>query len=396
MKFAHLPDCHLGSWSGHPDMREYSLLAFERAIDLCIKDGVDFILQCGDFFDTSLPSIDVLRRAVTALRKCREAGIPFYMIVGSHDFSPTGKTMVSVLEDAGLLVNIAKGEEQEGKLRLKFTTDSKTGTKLAGIIGKKNSLDREYFECLDHSIENESGRKIFAFHAAITEYKPKGMQMISIPMSYLPKGFSYYASGHVHKRFEGEYEGSPLVYSGVLFPTSFDELEEYASGFYIVDNGEMRWTEVKLFDTMMVKIKADGRTPNDVESEIREKLKNSAGKFVLLKVSGALGSGKPSDVDFHSITQETARNGALSMKINRNAMTSREFEEIKIRHSSSIEEMEKDIISEHEGQLKMPGIDGKNMAYELMNSLKSGKMDGETNAAFEERIISESMKVLLI
>jgi len=73
-----------------------------------------------------------------------------------------------------------------------------------------------------------------------------------------------------------------------------------------------------------------------------------------------------------------------------------EFEEIKIRHSSSIEEMEKDIISEHEGQLKMPGIDGKNMAYELMNSLKSGKMDGETNAAFEERIISESMKVLLI
>ena len=220
--------------------------------------------------------------------------------------------------------------------------------------------------------------------------------MISIPMSYLPKGFSYYASGHVHKRFEGEYEGSPLVYSGVLFPTSFDELEEYASGFYIVDNGEMRWTEVKLFDTMLVKIKADGRTPNDVESEIRDKLKNSAGKFVLLKVSGALGSGKPSDVDFHSITQETARNGALSMKINRNAMTSREFEEIKIRHSSSIEEMEKDIISEHEGQLKMPGIDGKNMAYELMNSLKSGKMDGETNAAFEERIISESMKVLLI
>ena len=176
MKFAHLPDCHLGSWSGHPDMKEYSLMAFERAVDMCIKERVDFILQCGDFFDTSLPSIDVLRRTVLALRKCKESGVPFYMIVGSHDFSPTGKTMVSVLEDAGLLTNIAKGEDADGKLRLRFTIDEKTRTKLTGIIGKRNSLDREYFEMMDRSIENESGHKIFAFHAAITEYKPANIK----------------------------------------------------------------------------------------------------------------------------------------------------------------------------------------------------------------------------
>ncbi|MDI6722955.1 MAG: DNA repair exonuclease, partial [Candidatus Aenigmarchaeota archaeon] len=231
MKFAHLPDCHLGSWSSHPDMREFPLLAFDNAVDVCIKEKVDFMLQCGDFFDTSIPSIDVLKRCVTALRRCKEAGIPFYMITGSHDFSPTGKTMVSVLEDAGLVVNVAKGYEEDGKLRLKFTVDDKTGAKITGIVGRKNSLDRVYFENLDRGIEQHiepegsvsNGFKIFAFHAAITEYKPPHMKdMESIPASYLPGGFDYYAAGHVHKRFAGNYEGKRIVYPGVLFPTSFD------------------------------------------------------------------------------------------------------------------------------------------------------------------------------
>lgn len=392
MKFAHLPDCHLGSWSSHPDMKEYSLLAFEKAVDRCIHEGVDFILQCGDFFDTSLPSIDVLRRTVLALRKCKEKGIPFYMIVGSHDFSPTGKTMVSVLEDAGLLTNIAKGEDAGGKLRLKFTVDGKTGTKLTGIIGRRNALDREYFEVMDRGIEHESGHKIFAFHAAITEYKPANMkEMGSIPLSFLPRNFDYYASGHVHKRFEGEYDGRKVVYPGVMFPTSFDELEEYASGFYIVDDGKLQWTDLKLFDTALVKTGAGGKSPQEVEAEIRKALERARGKFVLLKVSGSLESGKPSDIDFHSLADEAAERGAVACKINRNALTSKEFEEIKVRQSSSIEEMERDIITEHGGQL---GDGGMKLATELMNSLKSGKREDETGDIFEERIKAEGRRVL--
>ncbi len=392
MKFAQFPDCHLGSWSSHPDMKEYPLLAFEKAVNACIKEKVDFILQCGDFFDTSIPGIDVLRRAVSALRKCRDAGIRFYAINGSHDFSPTGKTMLSVLEDAGLLVNVAKGEEHEGKLRLAFTEDP-SGARLTGIVGRRNALDIDYFRNLDRSIEKENGTKIFAFHAAVTEYRPDGMQMESMPLSLLPKGFDHYASGHVHKKFVGEYDGRRLAYAGVLFPTSFDELENYESGFYIFEDGGMRWLDMKLFDTELVRIAADGKRPEDIERETRERLEGAKGKFVLLRVSGTLESGKPTDIDFRSLAEHAMSQGAVSMKMNRNALTTKEFEEIKIRHSSSIEEMEREIIAEHECQIKLGGLDGSTVR-ELMRCLKAEKQENENASAYEERIVSEAKKVL--
>ncbi|MBI2172579.1 MAG: metallophosphoesterase [Candidatus Aenigmarchaeota archaeon] len=395
MKFAQFPDCHLGSWSSQPDMREYPLQAFEKAVGICIKEKVDFILQCGDFFDTSIPGIDALRKAAAVLRKCKEAGIRFYAINGSHDFSPTGKTMLSVLEDAGLLMNVAKGVEENGKFRLSFTEDP-SGARLTGIVGMRNALDSEYFRKLDRSIERGSGMKIFAFHAAITECRPEGMKLESMPMSLLPKGFDHYASGHVHKRLEWEYEGRKVMYAGVLFPTSFDELENYESGFYIFEDGDMRWLDMRLFETKLIRIDADGKRPEDIEREAREKLEGSKGKFVLLRVAGTLESGKPTDIDFHSIINEAIKDGAISIKINRNALTTKEFEEIKIRHSSSIEDMEREIISEHESQIKMAGIENSTAVRELMRCLKAEKQENENASLYEERIISEAKKVLEI
>ena len=101
MRFAHFSDCHLGSWNNHPELRELSVKTFEASIDSCISENVDFILISGDLFDTSLPPVDILRRAVIKFRHCRESGIEIYVIPGSHDFSPTGKTFINVLEEAG-------------------------------------------------------------------------------------------------------------------------------------------------------------------------------------------------------------------------------------------------------------------------------------------------------
>ena len=86
MKFAHMADCHLGSWSNHPDLKDYSIIAFERAIDQCIDEGVDFIIIAGDLFDTSIPPIDVLRRCAAKLRQLKERNIGVYVISGSHDY----------------------------------------------------------------------------------------------------------------------------------------------------------------------------------------------------------------------------------------------------------------------------------------------------------------------
>src|SRR3989338_1262560 len=131
MKFSHLADCHIGGWR-EPKLKNIAAEAFERAIDISIEQNVDFIVISGDLFNTSLPSIDGLKLVVKKLKELNDNYISVYMIAGSHDFSPSGKTMLDVLEQAGLVVNVAKGEEVNGKLRVKFTVEKKTGAKITG------------------------------------------------------------------------------------------------------------------------------------------------------------------------------------------------------------------------------------------------------------------------
>jgi DNA repair exonuclease SbcCD nuclease subunit len=50
MKFAHLSDVHLGSWK-QPEMQELNFDSFRKALDIIIKERLDFVLISGDLFD---------------------------------------------------------------------------------------------------------------------------------------------------------------------------------------------------------------------------------------------------------------------------------------------------------------------------------------------------------
>ncbi|MCL6500747.1 MAG: DNA repair exonuclease, partial [Candidatus Pacearchaeota archaeon] len=106
MRFAHIADCHLGSWR-QPQMAFLNLMSFEKAIDRCLYEKVDFVLVTGDFFDTAIPSVEVMKTAAANLRKLRENGIPCYIIPGSHDYSVSGKSMISVFEEGGLCTDLS-------------------------------------------------------------------------------------------------------------------------------------------------------------------------------------------------------------------------------------------------------------------------------------------------
>ncbi|MCX6711184.1 MAG: DNA repair exonuclease, partial [Candidatus Woesearchaeota archaeon] len=144
MKFAHMADCHIGAWR-EPKLREANLQAFFRAIDICIKEKVDFILISGDLFNTAFPGIDGLKEVVLKLMELKDAGIPAYVVPGSHDFSPSGKTMLDVLENARLFTNVFRGKVENGLLKLKFTEDRKTGAKITGILGRRGLLEQSYY-----------------------------------------------------------------------------------------------------------------------------------------------------------------------------------------------------------------------------------------------------------
>jgi DNA repair protein SbcD/Mre11 len=404
MKFAHFADVHIGSWAD-ARLAEASTKAFIDAVDTCIEQNVDFILISGDFFNTSLPSIDLLKEVTTKLRELSGKKLPVYIIPGSHDFSPTGKTMLDVLENAGLMKNVMRGQpDEEGKIQLKFTKDEKTGAKITGIGGKKGMLDKHYYENLDFTnLENEQGFKIFMFHTAIEEFKPKGMeQMDAVPLSLFPKGFNYYAGGHIHKVFERNEPNYGLItMPGPIFPNSFDELEKLSNGgFYIVEqtenNLEVKHNPVIIHNVFSIKIDADKKSTTEVSDELLASIegKEFFNTIVLVRVVGELKSGKTGDVNFKAFFESAYDKSAAYVAKNTSKLTSKEFEEIKIDYES-VEEIEQKLVDEHAGQSKaFPVEKEKEIAHQLLHSLAKEKEEGETTADFEKRVKEDVSKIL--
>ncbi len=400
MKFAHIADCHIGGWRD-PKLRNVGALAFEKAIDACVEKDVDFVIVSGDLFNTSLPSVDGLKMVVKKLRQLSNRSIPVYLIAGSHDFSPSGKTMLDVLEGAGLFVNVAKGEEVEGRLKLNFTVDSKTGAKITGLLGKKGGLERGYYEALmKEGLEKEEGYKIFLFHSLLSELKPKSLEKVdSHPLSLLPKNFDYYAGGHPHIVTNAKMDGyGTIAYPGPLFPNNFRELEELSSGgFYVVEDGVLEFEPVQIYNVFNIKVDAEHKAPKQVSEEIMDHItgKEFNDTIVTIRVSGILESGKPSDIDFKGIFEKLYEKSAYFVMKNTNALVSKEFEEIKI-DAKDVEDVEERIIKEHIGQINVEGIGDKEVfvTKELMRVLSDSRIEGEKVADFEIRVREDMEKVL--
>jgi len=399
MKFAHMADAHIGAWRD-PKLKDLSMQAFLKAIDLTLAEKVEFILFSGDLFNTSMPGIDYLKETTKKLKELSDKNIPFYTIPGSHDQSPSGKTMIDVLEEAGLIINVVKGEVVENKLKLKFTKDNSSGTLITGLLGKRGMLEKKYYEELDlENLEKESGTKIFMFHTALTELKPKELEkMDSTPISFLPKGFEYYAGGHVHIVRNESLEGyKNIVYPGPLFPANFSELEKLKTGsFFIYNHGKIEKQVVELVKVYDVQVDADRKTPEQVFEEADQLIKGQKfdNTIVLIRVQGKLKTGKPSDVDFKTLFNNIYEEKAFFVMKNTSKLTSEEFEEVKI-NSSSVEEVEKTIIKEHLGQIKTYFSDREEQVTgELMKSLSDEKNEGEKVYEYNDRVRKEVDKIL--
>ena len=401
MKFAHLADCHIGSWRD-PKLKDTSTLAFTKAIDKCIKEKVDFILIAGDLFNTSFPRLDNLKTVVTKFKQLKDMDIPVYIVPGSHDYSPSGKTILDVLEEAGLFVNVFKGTAENGKLKLNFTIDRKTGAKITGILGKRGALEKTYYEKLIlENLEDEKGYKIFLFHSGIDELKPKEMEnIISQPLSLLPKGFDYYAGGHVHIVDDKQIEGyGRIAYPGPLFPNSFAELEKLErGGFYIVEDGNARWEPIQIYNVEKLDVKCDHKTPEEIKNEILNHFKNKElnNTIVLIRLQGVLDEGKPSDINFKEIFNYIYEKSAYFVMKSSHAVSSKEFEEIKT-DARNVDDIEQFLIKEHLGQIKLENLTlekEEELVKNLMKILSAEKQEGENVHDFERRVKEEVSRIL--
>ena len=396
MKFAHLSDVHIGGWR-EPRLRELNILTFKRVIELCIEENVAFVLISGDLFNTSLPPIDLIKEVSADLEKLKRNDIEVYIIPGSHDFSPSNKTMIDVLENAGLCVNVMKVREDHDKLHLDFTID-KTNIKITGIYGRRAGLEKEQYKKLDKSnLESEKGFKIFMFHSLISELKPDFLEMVdSEPLSSLPRNFDYYAGGHPHFILTKKIDGyGTLAYPGATFPNNFSELEKFKhGGFLLIDvNNELTITYVpiKLKEFEGFTVDVDDLTPEEAEKKILNSLnKDVNNKVVTLRIRGILKSGKVSDIDFKKI-QKKIEDAYVVLK-NINKLSTNEIEQYKSA-DGDIDFIEDSIISRYSKEAKSEYKDIE-FIKELMKTLSLEKNEGETNSDFEEKLSTNCIKLL--
>lgn len=389
MKFVHCADCHL---DGFRDQK-LSILGekcFTQVIDFAIEKEVDFFIIAGDLFNSALPRVDSLKFATTQLKRLQEMNVPVYAIAGSHDFSPQGKTMLDVLEIAGLLTNVMKGELKDDKLILKLTLDKKTNVLLTGINGRKGMLDAKQYK--DIIIYLPKGKEsIFLFHTALDELKPSNLEkMESTTAKSLPPGFSYYAGGHVHivDRYS-DAEHKNVIYPGPTFPNSFSELEELKKGSFVYYDStktkpiEHIYLEPKKIESFT--IDANDKTSGIIEDEIKSVLEknNLEDKIILLRVKGTI-DGKVQEINFKELFQFAYQKGAYIILKNTFQLSSKLFEEVSIENT---EDIEGDTIKEHLGQIPIAHEEEATIKA-LLNVLNTEQMDGEKKTTFTERISS--------
>jgi len=407
-RFAHLADCHIGGWR-EEKLKELSIRGFAEATKRIIEEKLDFLIIAGDLFNTSIPSVDAIKLVALSMKKIKDANIPIYLVPGSHDYSPSGKTMLDVLENSGLCTNVYKYDEETKKLNLTHhTLPSGETITLTGMCGLAGGLEKiKYGELANkEEIENIPGFKIFLFHTLLTELKPSSKDWEKVPsesMSLLPKNFNYYPGGHPHFIYQKSTVDHPLVtYPGPLFPNNFKELEELKhGGFYIVDVLEnydinLNYIPIEMKKTVPIRINAEDKLPAEVEELIREALQKEDinDSIITLRIKGTLKSGKPSDIDYKSIFEENS-NSYIILK-NTSKLTTKEFSEVNIGEGS-IEEVEESIIKEHINQIELPDLqlneNQELLTNQLMTSLNKEKLEGEKNSDFEGRIVKDLLEI---
>ena len=411
MRFAHLSDIHLG-FQKHEALQKVEQQVFEKIFDECITRKVDFILIPGDLFHVNIPEMRVQKFAFAKFRQIYDAGIPVYVVYGSHDFSPVSNSVIDLLAEVGYITKVTRATSLENnKIKLGFLLDKKTGVKIAGLSGLKVGKDREYYEKLDsESLEAESGFKIFLFHGGISEMKTdSGMDGENMPLSLLPRNFDYYAGGHVHKFNAQKFENyENIVYSGTPFAGYHTDLEENAKGqkrgFVLVEFEEkiknIEFVEIENTNYKIIEINAENRIAESVNKELQDKIRaiDPAQQVVIIKIRGEMTKGKTADVDVSTIRDELNQKGALVVNINKNQLSSKEYS-ITEAKGANREEIITNVFAENIGQLRFEqqnliGEQGIQLAKKLLAGLVLQKLENEKSADYISRIKENAFGIL--
>ncbi|MFH1521833.1 MAG: exonuclease SbcCD subunit D [archaeon] len=393
IKFAHLSDCHLGSWR-QEELQKLNFQSFQKILERCVEEQVEFILISGDLFDSAYPPIEILKESFAEFKKLHDAKIPVYLIAGSHDFSASGKTFLDVLEKAGFCKNIENWQtEKDGRIKLKPHMHDDIA--IYGYPGRKSGMEiedlpRVYFD-------EVYPFTIFMIHTTIKDVVGT-IPMESIEKQKLPLA-NYYAMGHIHQVFETREANSCYVYPGPTFPNNFQELSDLQYGSFQLsefDGANIKTQNIKIPLKEVVSLEIEINNGLTATQQIIDELDklNLRDKIVLLKLKGVLTKGKTGDIRFNEIEEFVDKKEAFVFLRNISSVKVQDSEfEIESFPTDNVENIERQIIGEY--SRKNPADFNKHLP-QLMTALSIEKNEDEKSTIYEDRLLSELKNILNI
>ncbi len=274
MLFSHISDTHLGLIQYGSEEREQDVYhVFNQAIDISIKDHVDFVIFAGDIFHVPNPNGTAVVQMANALKRLKKNNIDSFFILGDHDISRIRTTPIPyVYHNLEFSRYIGQGNPINYKGILLVGFDK--------IRKAEISQFEEKFKAVDKIAKNHTGHKILVMHQGITEFNKFAGELQSTD---LPKNFTYYAMGHLHDHDIKQFNhlNGPIAYPGSIELTTSEGIKETKKGFLEVDisSAEVKpnWIELdtrkqfsfkteydeltKLIDAVSIKIDKMERKP---------------------------------------------------------------------------------------------------------------------------------------
>ena len=282
MLFSHISDTHLGLVQYGSEERAQDVYdVFNQAIDISIKDHVDFVIFAGDIFHVPNPNGTAIIQMANGLKRLKQNNIDSFFILGEHDISRIRTTPIPYVYhnlDFSRYIGQGKPIEYKGILLAGFDKIRKT----------EISQYEEKFAGIDNSVKDHSGHKILILHQGITEFNKFAGELQSTD---LPKNFTYYAMGHLHDKDIKQFShlNGPVAYPGSIELTTSEGIKETKKGFFEVDisgkDANPNWIELDA--RPQISFKTDYQDLSKTIDEISKKIISEGKKpIVEIKIQG--------------------------------------------------------------------------------------------------------------
>lgn len=291
---AHMSDLHLGYLAGRKRIDENGFnvrendgyLAYSRAIDQIIEEGVDMVLVAGDMFHSPRPKNHTILIAQEGLRRLSEAGIKTYIIAGNHDATDIRAEVPSsklLHEPNGQIYSYSEPyvvKEVHDGIYMHFLShhayvDQKGTMEGIKLIPDAINILASHGSCYDTNM-------------GVILKTPNEPREVIIPQEIMDLPWDYTFLGHIHERGwisssnggRTDTAGRKQFYNGSILRRGFADKESvHGRGWTkwtVKDNGEItpKFFVVPEREQLdMEPIQVEGKTPQQIERAIVDQLK---------------------------------------------------------------------------------------------------------------------------